>query len=237
MRRSASILSAAVLTAAGFFLVSGDAHAQGTPSQPPADGVAPAPGAGGAAPAAPAGGAAAPAADDEHEDGRLRIGFNINGGLGTGGNLSGPVFGGTFRVGWQINRLMGAYANITPFVWVGSSSTTGLGGATADIGAIAGVQTAPMFSLTPIDLLEIAAGPSLDYLSGGGVSAGPGGTSVGGFSGMYFGINGRLALHLGGRNPDTGRRKGFTIGGDIHPTFTPGSAVTFFTLGLGADWY
>jgi len=234
MRRNACILSAAVLTAAGFFLVSGDAHAQGTPSQPPPEGIAPAPGAGGAAPAAPAGGAAPAAHDDEHEEGRLRIGFNINGGVGTGGNLSGPLFGGTFRVGWQINRLMGAYANISPFAWVGSSDLTAPG---ASIGAIAGVQTTPMFSLTPIDLLEIAAGPGFDYLSGGGVSGGPGGGTVGGFSGVYFGIHGRLALHLGGRNPDTGRRRGFTIGGDIHPTFTDGSTVTFFSLGLGADWY
>jgi hypothetical protein len=174
--------------------------------------------------------------DDDKYEGRLRIGFNINGGYGTSSGISGPMFGGTFRVGWQIDSLMAIYANLSPFVWAGSSSVTAPGISAASIGAIAGVQTSPMFSLTPADIVEIAAGPSADYYTGGGVSAGPGGSSVGGFSDMYFGIHGRVALHLGGRNA-AGRRRGFTLGGDVHPTFASGSAITFFSLGLGADWY
>lgn len=225
--RSACFVTAFVLGSC-LLLATSDAQAQ----QPPADGVAPAPGAG------QPGGPPPPRKgdDDEADGGRLRIGFSINPGFGTGGNLSGPAFGGTFRVGYQINHLVGVYGNISPFVWLGTSSLTGPAGAKPDIGAIAGVQLSPMASITPIDLVEIAAGPSADYLTGGSVS-GPLGSSVGGFSSVYFGIHGRVALHFGSRNPDTGRRKGFALGVDAHPTFTPGSAVTFFTLTLGADWY
>jgi hypothetical protein len=223
MQRSACFVSALVL-GAGLFLFAPDAHAQA-----PADGVAPAPGAGG-------GGAPPPPRheDEDADGGRLRIGFSINPGYGTGGNLSGPAFGGTFRIGYQINHLLGIYGNISPFVWLGTSSLT-VGGKTPDVGAIAGVQTAPMISVTPIDLLEIAAGPSADYLTGGSTSVGT--VTASAFSSVYLGIHGRLALHFGSRNPDTGRRKGFALGVDAHPTFTPGSAVTFFTLTLGADWY
>lgn len=225
--RSACFVSCIALSTCVLFATS-DANAQ----QPPADGVAPAPGAGQPGPPPRRGGGGG---DDEDAGGRLRIGWSINPGFGTGGNLSGPAFGGSFRVGYQINDLIGVMGNISPFVWLGSSSVTGIGGASADVGAIAGVQFSPMASINPIDLVEIAAGPSADYLTGGGVSGGPLGTSVGGFSSVYFGVHGRLALHLGGRQ-DSGRRKGFALGVDVHPTFTPGSAVTFFALTLGMDW-
>jgi len=233
MRRSVCFFSSLTLAFAGLLFTTSDAHAQA--ATPPADGVAPAtpaPAAGGA----PAAGAAAK--DPDHEEGRLRIGFNfLNAGIGTGGNLSGPMFGATFKIGYQLNRLMGVYGNISPFVWVGSSDQTVTpGGASVDIGAIAGTQLTPVFSLTPVDIFEVAAGPSLDYLTGGGVSTNVAGTSAGGFSSVYFGLHGKVALHLGGRNEETGRRKGFTIEGNVHPTFAEGSTLTFFTVGLGYDW-
>lgn len=224
--RIASLLVAApiVLAASGAFAQDAQPPAPtGTPGAPPA--VAPAT----TAPAAPA--TTTEHKDDEYE-GRLRIGFNINGGYGTAGNLSGPTFGGTFRVGWQIDALMGAYYQISPMVWAGSVS----GASNLSISAIAGVQNSFMFSLTPADIIEVAAGPSADYLGGGSSSVG-GVTAASAFGGVYLGIHGRVALHLGGRNPQTQRRRGFTLGGDIHPSFTPGDVSTFFTLGLGGDWY
>ena len=181
---------------------------------------------------------AAPGAPEEPEEkGRLRIGFNfLNGGLGSGGGLSGPTFGATFKIGWQLSRLMGVYGNISPFVWVGSSDAAAANGGKLTVGAIAGTQFTPLFSLSPADIFEVAAGPSFDYLGGGSVGGGSGTASASAFGGFYFALHGKLALHLGGRKPETGRRKGFTIEANIHPTFTPGSAVTFFTLGLGYDW-
>lgn len=226
--RPTACISAAVLTVCGLVCFATDARAQ----EP-----APAAPAGAPAAGAPAGAPGAKPQDaDPDEHGRLRIGFNfLNGGIGSGGGLSGPAIGATFKIGYQMSRLLGIYGNISPFVWLGSSDAKA-GGKDVKIGAIAGTQLAPLISVSPVDLFEVAAGPSLDYLSGGSVDAGPAG-SAGGFSGVYFGVHGKVALHLGGRNEETGRRKGFTIEGNIHPSFTPGAAVTFFTLGLGFDWF
>jgi hypothetical protein len=223
---------------------------QGTPTSPPPMGAQLPPGAQPGTPQAaqgeprPAGGPRGAhgrrhgtneEGDDEDEEGRLRIGFNINAGVGSGGDLSGPALGGTFRIGWQFSRLVAVYGQISPYAWVAKNSKQ-----TVSLSAIAGYQFTPMASVTPVDLLEIAAGPSLDLLSGGNTSGNVSGNtasaSIGAFSGTYFAVHGRVALHLGSRNEETGRRRGFTLGLDIHPTFTPGTAVTFYTLGLGYDW-
>lgn len=217
----------------------------GTPNQPPPD--APPPGvAPGVAPpqAAPApipyreGEAAEP-----KDEGRLRIGFNVNGGLGFGGNFGGPAAGATFRVGWQLSHLMAIYGQASVIAWVASSSET-LNGKSLDAALLGGYQFTPLFSLNPIDLVELAAGPSLDNLSGGSTSntadvkTGTFTTTDKAYTGFYFGLHGRVALHIGGKpNTTTGRRVSFTIGLDVHPTFATGGAVTFYTLGLGADWY
>lgn len=244
--RTKTWIALAALTSTTLSLAA-NATAQ-TPTQPPPD---PPPGSAPpltpvqpAQPAQPAEGrpgAAKPDGEPKEESGRLRIGFNFNGGVGTGGELSGPTVGGTFRVGYQIDRLMGVYGQFSPLAWIASSDAK-VSGKSLDISAIGGYQITPMFSLTPVDLLEIAAGPSLDSLSGGEASAGPtpaGGAvaSVAAFSGFYFGLHGRIALHLGGRNAETGRRRGFTLGGDLHPSFIEGETVVFYTLGLGYDWF
>jgi len=229
MRQSFRI-SAAVLTLASVVCFANVASAQ---DAPPAGG-APAGAPAAAAPGAPAG-APVDKDKDKAEEGRLRIGFNfLNAGVGSAGDLSGPFIGATFKIGWQLDRLMAIYGNISPFVWIGSSSAPGA--SNVSIGAITGTQLTPLFSLTPADIFEVAAGPSLDYLTGGGAAVGPGGSTVGGFSSVYFGLHGKVALHLGGRNEETGRRRGFTIEGNVHPSFTPGDAALFMTGGLGYDW-
>ena len=230
MRQSFRI-SAAVLTLASVVCFANVASAQ----DPAPGGAPPAP-----ATAAPGAAAGAPVDKDKdkEEEGRLRIGFNfLNAGVGSAGDLSGPFIGATFKIGWQFNRLMGLYGNISPFVWIGSNSKAG---SNVSIGAITGTQLTPLFSLTPADIFEVAAGPSLDYLTGGGASVtntpGGGSATAGGFSSVYFGLHGKVALHLGGRNEETGRRRGFTIEGNVHPSFTPGDAALFLTGGLGYDW-
>ncbi len=217
-----------VLAALGSVFLSSAALAQEpTQAPPPVVGAAPAP-------------AEAPAPAPKEDDGRLWIGFNVNGGVGTGAHLSGPAGGGTFRIGYSLDHLMGSYGNISIIGWAASSSEASAAGSNVSLGAIAGYQFTPMFALTPVDVFEVAAGPSLDYLTGGSetvTSAAGGSASVNGFSSLYFGVDGRLALHLGGRNPETLRRRGFTLSADVHPSFVSGGPVTFFTVGLGADWY
>jgi hypothetical protein len=55
-----------------------------------------------------------------------------------------------------------------------------------------------MFSVSPFDVLEVAACPSLDPAVGSKFSVfGPAeGERVEKFSGAYFGLHGRLAIHV-----------------------------------------
>jgi len=167
-------------------------------------------------------GAHAQYADARDEPGRLRIGFNVNGGIGTGQNVSGPTVGSTFRAGWQFDRLSAFYGQITPLVWLPSRAS----GTSTSFAA--SCQFTPMYSMTRFDVLELAFGPSLDISSGQLRKE---------FSGTNFGAHARIAFHLGGRDEVSGRRSGFTIGLDAHPTFVKGGWYTFVTLGLGYDWF
>jgi len=214
--------------------------AQPPPAAPPPPAAAPPP------PAAAPLPAPAPAPYKEGEppeqgdEGRIRVGFNLNAGLGTGNRLRGGTIGATFRVGYQIDHLMAVYGQVSPFVFFGGYTDS----AAVDVSfsAISGFQFTPIFSLTPADIFEIAAGPSLDRLTGGSAGGSVTGTSVSttgsAYSSFYFGVHGRAALHLGGKpNMKTGRRVGFSLGLDVHPTFGEGGTITFITIGLGADWY
>jgi hypothetical protein len=236
--RLTSVLSSAIVLTLGFTGAHAYAQDTGTPTQPPAapalDTTAPT-----AAPntAPPASADKTGNEDEPADEGRLRIGFDIAGGAGAGADISGPFLGATLRVGWQLNHLMAVYGQVTPYAWFGATDKS-VAGQKVEMKAIGGFQFTPLFSLTPINLLEIAAGPSLDRLAGGSAGGSVAGASVSEFSGMYFALHGRIALHVGGKpNTTTGRRTSFTIGGDIHPTFVEGNTLTFYTVGLGADWY
>ena len=172
--------------------------------------------------AKPAETAPAPAAGSE--DLRLRIGYNIGAGPLLG-DISGFNLGFGFRIGAQFHRLLAAY------VQTGGNALFGF---TGGFTAIAFVPISPMLSFNPIDELELAAGPSADYYSGGRVTSSSTAGSTGSFA---FGIATRLALHLGSRDNATGRRSGFTIGMDIHPVFVASGAVVPMTIGLGGDWF
>lgn len=179
--------------------------------------------------------------EEEKDEGRIRVGFNVNGGVGSSDELGGGTIGVSVRLGYQINSLIAVYGQVSPYVWFGATDKT-YAGQKLEFSAIGGFQFTPMLSLTPLNFLEFAAGPSLDRLSGGTTGASLNGTTISGtaiaYSGFYFALHGRIALHIGGKpNAKTGRRTSFTIGGDIHPTFAEGSTLTFYTLGLGADWY
>lgn len=165
----------------------------------------------------------------EADDVRVRIGFNFNGGaIVAPATVGGGGF--AFRLGVQANHLFGVYYQAMPMVFAGFS----VGSASAEAGAIGVFQNSLLASLTPIDLVEIGAGPSLDY-AGIAAASTESGSGTGG--GLFFGLAGRAALHLGGRNKDSGRRTSFTIGFDPHLIFGAGDPVISLTGGLGADWY
>lgn len=170
-----------------------------------------------------------PAPDDEAESGRLRIGFDLRGGTTTHAARPGPVFGTSFRVGYQANDLVAIYANLSSAVWVDKLSSDSAAQTSAH-----GIT--PMIGLTPVDALEIAAGPSLTLFSGGRVDGDAMTKSDALFTNAAFGLQGRVSLHLANRKP-TGHRHGFTLGGDVQTVFVPSGPLAIFTLGLGYDWY
>ncbi|CAN5920254.1 hypothetical protein BH11MYX4_BH11MYX4_52050 [soil metagenome] len=258
--RSSSYRPGLVVAVLGLLAVR-PAQAQGTPNMPPSGSGTPnmpPPGSGTPnmpppnvpPPAAPAPAVPLPAPapapyregeePEQGDEGRIRVGFNLNGGIGTGSKLSGGTIGATVRLGYQIDHLIAVYGQFSPFVFFGGYSS----GVEKELklSAIGGFQLTPIFSLYPVDILELAAGPSFDNLSGGSTGGSVNNTTVTttvtAYSGFYFGLHGRVALHIGGKpNTKTGRRVGFSIGADLHPTFAEGSTLTFITLGLGADWY
>jgi hypothetical protein len=169
---------------------------------------------------------------EEADDFRLRIGFNFNGGaIVSPSTVGGGGF--AFRIGVQPNSLLGIYYQVSPMVFAGLSA----GGTSADAAAVGLFQNSLMASITPIDLIEIAAGPSLDYagIATASVSTEGSGSSAG--SKVFFGAATRFALHLGGKNEKTGRRTSFTLVFDPHFIFGAGDPVVVLTGGLGADWY
>ena len=154
--------------------------------------------------------------DSEKEEvGRLRIGFNANAGFATGRQRSGPVVGSSLRVGWQLDRDSAFYGQVSPLLWKPKKDWL-LGG-----------QLALLYSRSLTDVVELAAGPSVDAAAD---KARP-------IQGLNFGFHFRGALHFGGRDEETGRRRGFSFGVDVHPTIVEGGWITFTTLGLGYDWY
>ena len=175
------------------------------------------------------------------DDGRLRSGLDLFAGVGFGGGSSGPVYGARIRMGWQLDHLAAVYLQGAVAFW-DSSPVNAPSGDTAP-GAFA-FQLTPMFSFTPRDVLEIAAGPSLDRLETNGevvnsfsTASGVSGDRVR-YDSNYLGVHGRFAGHFGGPpDADTGRRVSFTMCGDIHATFAEGSVLSFFTAGVGVDWY
>jgi hypothetical protein len=203
------------------------AHAQDgtTAAPPPASG--PAPTAAAPPPGTPPPGGAVHHDDDDHEHVRFRFGVGINGGYGFGGGLAGGAFGASVRAGVQINRMWGAYYQSSALIFAAADS--------AGQGALAVVAPQSIVaSVNPVDFLEIALGPSFDPAAGGSVSVTPGTTGASAFAGTFFGIQSRVALQLGGRNEITGRRRGFGLGLEFHPTFAS-TPVYFLTLGLSYE--
>ena len=181
------------------------------------------------------------AAAQAPDHGRLRVGFNVNGGVGIGDGTAGPLYGATFRLGWQINRKMAAFAQGAMFGWFTPERRSG--GTTASNAL--GVQGAALFAYLPSDAFELALGPSLDHLLTMNSSTvlledydRAGRRITYGQSSLYFALHGRAALHVGGQpDAETGRRSGFTVGLDLHPTFIGRSTILFASAGVGADWY
>jgi hypothetical protein len=167
----------------------------------------------------------APPAD--YDSVRLRGGFNLGGGY-VFGVAGGPIIDATVRLGVQLGRVFGLAVQTQPNLFI----ISGTGGAVLGFG----INNSALAEFTLFDFLQLGVGPSLDYLAA--ASCATGDTSCSAAEGVGFGVHGRAAIILGGRNPQGGARGGFSISLNVHPLFLGNGNFLFFsTLGIGADWY
>lgn len=162
---------------------------------------------------------------------RFRFGVEIGGEV-----LVGPAVGAgiglAFRTGVQFNQWVGLYYQPHGIVggWVSLSETAGAAG------VIAAWLNSLNVELT-LPFVHLAAGPSVDVLAvagcGGDLASGTGGCLSG--DTVFFGIDSRLALVLGGIG--RGTRGGFAINVHAHPTFVGDTVLVTLTLGLGGELY
>jgi hypothetical protein len=178
-----------------------------------------------------------PAEPEEKSVGRLRGGFSVNGGLVHTPDGNGPAFGLAARLGWQFNSYFGLYYQNTPLVTFAPKAA----GESASFHAGFADYNSLLASLTVLDVLELAAGPSIDYAKYADCSAGISGfTPTSGCtsgSSVALGGHARVAFVLGGLFGTKERRSGFSIGADIHPLLLSDVAAFSATLGLGGEWY
>jgi hypothetical protein len=157
---------------------------------------------------------------------RFRGGFSIGGGVGFGFGTM-PLFTAQGRLGAQINRMFAVFYQ--PTATLGVTATAG------SAAAVVTSQNAIVGNVTLADVFEVGLGPSIDYVAMGAGSVG--GAVVAG-AGVAFGADARLAWIPGGaNNAESGRRSGFAITLNVHPTFAGGTTLVPVTLGLGADWF
>jgi hypothetical protein len=94
-----------------------------------------------------------------------------------------------------------------------------------------------LLSLTLFHLIELAAGPSADYVQFFACMAPP--ISCGAGEGFGLGMHARASLNLGGVQGRGPRRTAFNLGLDAHPMFflarAGGMIATSITLGV--EWY
>ena len=179
-----------------------------------------------------------PVVPEEPSEIRLRGGFSLNGGLVHTPAGNGPAFGLAGRLGIQFNSYLGLYYQNTPLVTFAPSK------AATSVSFHAGFAdyNTLLASLTLLDMLEIAAGPSVDYAKYADCSAG-----VTGFvptsgcesgSSVALGGHGRVSFNFGGLfGGGKGRRSGFLINADIHPLLLSDLSAFSATFGLGGEWY
>ncbi len=207
----------------------GPARAQGAPDPPPATATATVT----ATAAQPAPAAARPTVKDGV---RLRGGFSVNGGVfllpanpvGGAASLAG-------RIGVQFNHYLALYYQNTPIVGatVAHEQRSGT--------VVAADYNSLLVNLTLFHMLDLGAGPSLDYvalakgsISGSGLASSP---SVSTGTGVAGGGHARVAFNIGGLSGEGPRRSGFSIGVDAHPMFLATGSALSLTVGLGGEWY
>jgi hypothetical protein len=165
------------------------------------------------------------AAEPRVEDGaRVRFSLGITGGgffgdvVGGMGGLYGQLglqLNGTIAIYYQVHGMLGGFVS---------------GGDTGSIGAL--LWNSVLFEVTLANIVQLGIGPALDAMAGCAASVEGAGCGSG-FP--FFGLDGRVALALGGTGPGT--RGGFVIGFDVHPTFIDGGVSIGMVGSIGGQVY
>jgi hypothetical protein len=156
----------------------------------------------------------------EADGGRFRFGIDATGGLesvsASGASVSGAMYGGDLRLGWQFNHLLAVYAQ--PHLSFGSLSTSA--GGTPVSGATGTFVATVRGEVTFIDRLFVGAG------AGYGVLNNPSGLTIELRAGGY---------PLMGRSANGIRRKGLMLGVDFRSVFVSGATGTLIMGCLGYE--
>jgi hypothetical protein len=184
-------------------------------------------------PAAPAASTAAPAADgeakpkkDKEDYVHFRFGLGLDGNYMLAPGVSGAGVGLQLRLGAQINQWTAVYYQGHGIVGgiLGGGDSAGAGLVGAGFNSLMGELTLPV--------IHIGLGPSFDVIGIAGCGANTGCSPD---TGTYFGIDGRVAIVIGGHGP--GRHGGFAINFNAHPTFVAAGVLTTLSLGIGGEMY
>lgn len=172
----------------------------------------------------------------EVDHGRFRMGWEVGAGYLITAGVRGPALIASVRLGWQFNHLFGLYYQGALPLGIAGGTVIDDTGRSRDVGGLAiSVNNSVIPEFTLGHIFHAGLGPSIDYFAGGICATDSGGGYCYGSAGTYFGIDGRLALTFGNVRP--GRRAGFQLALDLHPTFTPSGVFFFSTIGVGMEWY
>jgi len=140
-------------------------------------------------------------------------------GSGNGSSFIQPAINISGRVGVQINHLFSLYYQAALVIAI---LTDGSGVFVTEMNSI-------LANFTIAHHVDIGIGPSVGYLS---VTASDGSSA----SGVAFGGHARAAYNFGtlGTGP---RRRGVSLGLDVHPFFGDGAVLVSVALGVGYEWY
>jgi hypothetical protein len=175
--------------------------------------------------------------EEPKDSAHFRFGMGLDGSFlyaaGQDG-IEGAAAGLQLRLGAQINQWFAIYyqphAIIGGTISQGPSVGAGLPGLPKAT-LIGAVFNSGLIEAT-LPVLHIGAGPSADILGIQGYAVQG---ETGGSTNVYFGVDGRVAIVIGGHGP--GSHVGFEIEGNVHPTFWEGTVLTTFSVGIGGELY
>jgi hypothetical protein len=168
---------------------------------------------------------------------RLRYGFSLNAGVIRSPTGAGGIVSAAGRLGLQFFHLLSLYYQNTPMLTFTPQTTHNSAGFKAgfvDYNSL-------LVGITVLHFVDLGLGPSWDYIAVAKCAFVFGGTlpsaNCDRTNTWSPGAHARAAIILGGLVGRGPRRRGFSIGLDMHPIFLNDETLFTLTAGVGGDWY